>query len=333
VPAGADSGRPAPVLSGEGGRLVVTDVRTEALEIVSLRLEDPDNAALPSWEPGAHIDLLLPSGRIRQYSLCGSPDDVTSYRVAVLLEPVSRGGSTEVHEQLTPGTVVGYYGPSNYFALEEAPSYLLLAGGIGITPILPMATRLRAEALPFRLVYGARSRERMAFRDEVEALGGDVELLAEDEAGRPDLAALLGSVYAGTAVYVCGPAGMLAAVGEAWPARLLPGSLHFERFSPGDGVDPLSTGLAYGEFFVELARQHKTLRVPANRSILAVVWEAFPEVNYSCTHGSCGRCETRVLEGEPIHRDAWLTREERKANESMMICVGRSKSPLLVLDL
>ena len=151
--------------------------------------------------------------------------------------------------------------------------------------------------------------------------------------GAPTSREILSHVDRGTIVAACGPPGMLRAISEAWPAGLPAADLYVERFVVGDGVDPLQAGLSWNEFYVELARSGKTVRVPKDRSILSVVWEVFPEVRYSCMHGSCGQCLTRVIAGEPIHRDAWLTRDERKANELMMICVSRSKTPVLVLDL
>jgi ferredoxin-NADP reductase len=326
--------RPRAALAGTARPIRVTQVERLVDDVVELELRDPNDEALPDWTPGAHIDLVLPSGRIRSYSLCGRVDDERSYRVAVLREPESRGGSQEIHDASLLGETLGYYGPTNNFKLGEAERYLLLAGGIGITPILPIARALDATGTPYRLVYGGRSRTTMAYLDEVASLrSNDVELVPEDELGRPNFAEILSKVTTGTVVTACGPPGMLAAIGAAWPETLSEAELRVERFAVGDGIDPLQAGLSFGEFYVELTRTGTTVRVPKDRSILSVVWDIVPDVRYSCMHGSCGQCVTHVLAGVPLHRDAWLTREERRANELMMICVDRSSTPLLVLDL
>ena len=180
---------------------------------------------------------------------------------------------------------------------------------------------------------GAPSRTDLAFLDELSALGGDVELTVGEEPFGSRLSELVGSLDAATAVYVSGPHALVRAAENAWPAGRSRDSLLVAGSRSGEGVDPRRSLLSSNEFFVELATQRKTLRIPSHRSILSVVSDVFPEVRYSCTHGTCGQCETGVLAGEPIHRDAWLTAEEKRANTSMMICVGRSRSPRLVLDL
>lgn len=329
--------------------LVVRQVRLEAEGVVSLDLVDPGGRPLDPWEPGAHLDVVLPSGLVRQYSLCGEPADQSAYRIAVLREPASRGGSKEVHETALVGRRLAVRGPRNQFALVDADRYLFLAGGIGITPVLPMVSAVARRSRPWRLVYGGRSRASMAFLDALpttltgagEGAGkgegegeGACEIVVEDEAGRPDLEAILRSAGPGTAVYCCGPPGMIAAV-EAACARLLePGALHVERFSapiptPG-GPEPVGAG--DDAFEVELARSGLVLRVPPDRSLLRVVLEAVPSHLYSCEEGYCGTCEARVVAGEPDHRDTVLTDEER-ADRKMILCVGRSRSSRLVLDL
>jgi ferredoxin-NADP reductase len=326
--------RPTAVLSGVPRPLRVTAVGRRADGVLGLELRDPDGGVLPAWTPGAHIDLVLPSGRIRSYSLCGPAENDRRWEIAVLREASSRGGSEELHGGTLLDTTLGYYGPTNNFELAEAPVHLLLAGGIGITPILALARALDATTTPYRLVYCGRSRATMAFLPEIETLAGtEIEVIPEDELGRPDFAAILSGASSDTAVAACGPPGMLAAIGAAWPAQLPAEALHLERFSVADGVDPLQSTLAWGEFYVELARTGTTVRVPKDRSILSVVFDVVPDVRYSCMHGSCGTCVTRVLEGVPLHRDAWLTREERKANALTMICVSRATTPRLVLDL
>ncbi len=317
----------------EGTRpLLVRQVRLEAEGVVSLELVDPKRAPLPSWEPGAHLDVVLPSGLVRPFSLCGHPDDRTSYRVAVLLEETSRGGSKEVHETGLVGRLLTIRGPRNQFRLVEAEHYLFLAGGIGITPILPMISAVTGRGRPWELVYVGRRRATMAFLDTLAtATGGRATIVARDESDRPDLEAILSSCSAGTSVYCCGPTAMLAAVEDCCGRLLGPGALHLERFTaPPDGPDKVD-----GDdqaFEVELARTGVVLQVPADRTLLRVVLDAVPSHLYSCEEGYCGTCEAHVLAGEPDHRDTVLTDEER-AGHKMCICVGRSRSPRLVLDL
>lgn len=300
-----------------------------AAGVVRLTLRHPAGDPLPEWEPGAHLDLVLGEGMVRQYSLCGDPADRGVLQVAVLREPDGRGGSAWVHDHLSTGDTVRIRGPRNHFRLVGSPRYLFVAGGIGITPIVPMIARAEASGADWRLVYGGRSRASMAFREELVARYGDrVEIRPQDETGLLDLDELLGAPRDGVAVYCCGPEPLLAAVEQrcaVWP----PGSLHVERFSPKAGADA-------GErttFEVELAASGRTVTVPPDKSILAAVEEAGVSVLSSCQEGTCGTCETPVLDGVPDHRDSLLTDEERAANDTMMICVSRSCGPRLVLDL
>ncbi|MEU0466180.1 PDR/VanB family oxidoreductase [Amycolatopsis sp. NPDC006131] len=300
-----------------------------AAGVVRLTLRHPAGEPLPEWEPGAHLDLVLGEGLVRQYSLCGDPADRSVLQVAVLREPDGRGGSAWVHDRLSTGDTVRIRGPRNHFRLVDSPRYLFVAGGIGITPIVPMIARAEASGADWRLVYGGRTRASMAFREELVARYGDrVEIRPQDETGLLDLDALLGSPRDDVAVYCCGPEPLLAAVEQrcaAWP----PGSLHVERFSPKAGADA-------GErttFEVELAASGRTVTVPPDKSILAAVEEAGVSVLSSCQEGTCGTCETPVLDGVPDHRDSLLTESERAANDTMMICVSRSCGPRLVLDL
>ncbi|WP_431927153.1 PDR/VanB family oxidoreductase [Amycolatopsis tucumanensis] len=300
-----------------------------AAGVVRLTLRHPAGEPLPEWDPGAHLDLVLGEGLVRQYSLCGDPADRGVLQVAVLREPDGRGGSAWVHDRLSTGDTVRIRGPRNHFRLVDSPRYLFVAGGIGITPIVPMIARAEASGADWRLVYGGRSRASMAFREELVARYGDrVEIRPQDETGLLDLDELLGAPHDGVAVYCCGPEPLLAAVEQrcaAWP----PGSLHVERFSPKAGADA-------GErttFEVELAASGRTVTVPPDKSILAAVEEAGVSVLSSCQEGTCGTCETPVLDGVPDHRDSLLTESERAANDTMMICVSRSCGPRLVLDL
>ncbi|MEU5532022.1 PDR/VanB family oxidoreductase [Streptomyces sp. NPDC020362] len=300
-------------------RLLLTAHETVADGVVRLRLE---GSGLPRWEPGAHLDLVLPSGLVRQYSLCGDPGDTSSYTVATRLVEDGRGGSREVHEQLAEGMELEVRGPRNRFPLVEAPAYVFVAGGIGITPVLPMLRAL-PDGADLRLLYGGRSRASMPFLEEVRALAGDrLTLVAEDEDGRPDLDALFAGVPEGAAVYCCGPEGLMAAV----EARLPEGAtLHLERFAPRTSAD------GNAEFELELRRSGRTVTVPADSTVLAAVRRELPATAYSCEQGFCGTCQQRVLEGEVDHRDELLTDAERA--DSMLICVSRARSERLVLDL
>ncbi len=230
------------MIDGDTGvlELEVVALRRESDCVLGVELADPENRALPAWEPGAHIDLGLPD-HVRQYSLVGSPEDRYRYRIAVLLEPASSGGSRYVHTVLRPGDLVEIGGvPRNNFPLVEASDYLMIAGGVGITPLLPMIRRLHAEGRNWRLIYGGRSRRSMAYLAELDGYGDRVEVRPFDESGHPDLDAALGEPADGSAVYCCGPEGLIAAVEDrcsAWPA----GTLHVERFSasPRDDEDDL----------------------------------------------------------------------------------------------
>jgi ferredoxin-NADP reductase len=289
--------------------------------VVALELRRPDRAALPSWTAGAHIDLCLGPGLVRQYSLCGDPADQSVWRIAVLREDEGRGGSRHVHDKLADGDLVTVRGPRNHFTLEPARRYTFIAGGIGITPILPM---LAAAGPEWELHYGGRTRASMAFRE----VKGPVTLYPQDEVGLIDLDAILGVPRPETLVYCCGPEPLLCAVEarcSAWP----PGTLHMERFAPKNQEHP-----ARAETFeVELARSGMTLKVPPDRSILEVVDAAGLPVLFSCREGTCGTCETSVLDGAVDHRDSLLTDDERAANDTMFICVSRATGPRLVLDI
>ncbi|MFJ3799542.1 PDR/VanB family oxidoreductase [Streptomyces sp. NPDC090088] len=313
-------------------RLLVRQCRWIAEDVVELRLVRRDGLPLPPWEPGAHVELTLPSGLRRSYSLCGDPTERATWTVAVHLAPAGRGGSREIHTTALVGRELTVQGPANRFPLVPAPGYLLLAGGIGVTPLLPMARALAAGGLPWRLVLGARDRSRLAYAEELTALGGDrVRLVAQDEAGLPDLAAELAATPPGHAVYACGPAAMLDAVTDLCRTAVPPRPLHVERFGPaaGDGED----GAADGRFEVVLRRSGLRLAVPADRSLLEAVRDRVPDVPYSCEEGYCGSCETSVLAGTPDHRDSVIGPQERATATTMMICVSRAASPVIELDL
>jgi ferredoxin-NADP reductase len=306
-------------------RLVIGQTTWEADNVLSLRLVSPDGAPLPSWEPGAHIELALPSGRRRQYSLCGDPNDTRSYRIAVLQVPAGRGGSVEVHTGARVGQLLTVHGPRNHFPLVPSPAYLFIAGGIGITAVLAMAARVAAVGGEWTLVYAGRRRTSMAFLDEVRALGPErVDVVPGDERGRPDLDAIIGAAAPGTAVYCCGPDRLLHAVQERVAAR--PDlSLHVERFTG-------TTAGGGAAFQVELRRSGRVIDVPADRTVLQAVREVLPAVPAGCEQGICGACRTTVLTGEPDHRDELLSSADRAAG-AMLICVSRARSERLTLDL
>ncbi|TDH52926.1 oxidoreductase [Mycobacterium eburneum] len=311
--------------------------RVEALRDIAdgireVVLRRPSGLATPRWTPGAHIDLVLGEGMVRQYSLTGQSEDRSALRLGVLYEPDGRGGSRYVHERLKVGDEVTVRGPRNNFALVDAASYLLIAGGIGITPLVPMAAALEAAGADWKLVYGGRTRDSMAYADDLVAKYGDkVSLYPQDEVGLLPVAELIASCVKGTAVYCCGPAPLLAIV-ESTVAESDLGeeSLHIERFEALDDA-------LFGErmpFTVALARSATTLQVPAHRSILDVVEDAGIDVAAVCRQGVCGTCEVRLVEGPVQHRDSVLSKAEREAGQSLMMCVSRAGAgQTLTIDL
>lgn len=310
--------------------LRIKQLRWEAVGVVSVTLERPDGRELPAWQPGAHLDLHLPGAITRQYSLCGRTADARTWRVAVLREPNGRGGSAAVHDILRPGDMMQVRGPRNNFALADSPDYLFIAGGIGITPLLPMIDAAEAAGARWRLMYGGRTRSSMAFLDVLAAYGERVEVWPQDELGLLDLDAALGQPRPDTLVYCCGPEPLLAAVEQAchhWPGA----ALHVERFAPKP--QPLADAGAEAGFEVVLERSGRCIQVPPGCSVLEALEVEGVDAPNSCREGICGTCETKVLEGIPDHRDSLLSEEERSANTTMMICVGRGLSARLVLDL
>ena len=317
------------VFSERRSDLAITARETRAEGVISLTLADPGGAQLPGWTPGAHIDLLLDDA-VRQYSLCGPPGDQHTWRIAVLLDQDGRGGSKRVHQMLKTGDQVAVRGPRNHFPLHAAPRYIFIVGGIGITPILPMIEVATEAGSDWRLYYGGRSRASMAFLDELETYGERVTIWPDDEKGLLPLDDILADPAEGVLVYCCGPEGLLAAAEQrcaAWPA----GALHLERFSAKPQPEPAAGKEA--PFEVVCQRSGLTVTVPPGTSIIDALDEQGVSVLSSCLEGVCGTCETQVLEGIPDHRDSLLSEDEREANEYMMVCVSRSKSDRLVLDL
>ena len=309
-------------------RAVVQEKVNASDGVVTLLLAHAAGDDLPQWQPGSHIDMVLEDGLVRQYSLCGDPADRSVYRIGVLREQAGRGGSEFVHDRLQVGDRVHLRGPRNHFALKPSPSYLFVAGGIGITPILPMIAEAQRTGADWRLLYGGRSRDSMAFLDRLEKYGDRVDVRPEDENGKLDLRAFLAGHSAGDLVYCCGPEPLLRAM--EWACSDLPReTLQVERFAPKDAIHADDdTG-----FEVYLQASDLTVAVGPDQSILERVEDAGIPVLSSCQEGTCGTCETDVVEGDLAHRDSVLTEADRASGETMMICVSRCKGKRLVLDL
>lgn len=306
----------------------VLEHRVVAADVVELILGATGHAPLPEWTPGAHIDLVLGDQLVRQYSLAGDPADRYRWRLGVLREESGRGGSEFVHTRLAPGDVLRVRGPRNHFELVTARRYIFVAGGIGITPLLPMIAAVNAAGVEWSLLYGGRTRQSMAFCPELEHYGSRITLRPEDEFGLLDLDSLLADPVAGVSIYCCGPEPLLAAIEKIayrWPE----GALHVERFA----ARPEAFDVPTGGFEVELRRSGLTVHVPPDRSILDVVTAAGVPVLSSCKDGICGTCQTAVLDGVLEHHDSVLSMGERKAGKTMMLCVSRALGPRLVLDI
>lgn len=307
----------------------------EALDIQSFELVDVNGAALPAFTAGAHLDVFLPNGLIRQYSLCNDPAETHRYLIGVLRDPASRGGSQAMHDLVNEGDVLQVSAPKNHFPLVAgAQRSLLLAGGIGITPILCMAESLATQGSGFEMHYCARERERTAFFERIAGAAFASKVQFHFDAGAPeqklDIAALLAKPEAGCHLYVCGPKGFINAVldqakSAGWPAE----QLHCEFFA-GEEVKALAGD---GSFQVKLASSGKWVTVPADTTVVKALAAAGVDVMVSCEQGVCGTCLTKVLDGEVDHRDQYLTPEEQAANDQFLPCCSRAKSPVLVLDL
>ena len=311
-------------------RLVVTGKSPAAEGVAVLELARPDGRRLPDWTPGAHIDVTLANGETRQYSLCGDRWDAHRYRVAVLREVDGRGGSAYVHDELAAGDPVTLGGPRNNFAMVPSARYVFVAGGIGITPLLPMITQAERVGAEWTLLYGGRRRASMAFLDELARYGDRVHVVPQDEAGLLPLASWLGEPRTDTVVYCCGPAPLLAAVEQTVAAAgWAPHRLRTERFTAAEVGAPVRDA----PFTVELTRTGTTVTVTPQISVLAAARDAGATTLSSCEKGTCGTCETTVLGGVPDHRDSILADHERAAGDCMFPCVSRSCTDRLVLDL
>lgn len=308
--------------------LVLTSIRLAARDTNLYTFERPDGGVLPPVTPGAHISLTLTSGVERQYSLTNYGSGLTEYVVGVKLDPNSRGGSLFMHNQLRVGTQIEVEGPTNNFPLvEDAEHVVLIAGGIGVTPVYCMAKRLIELGRSWEMHYSTRSRADAAFLKEL-GQHEQVHFHFDDEAdGRfLDVPGIVGKAPANAHLYCCGPKPMLEAFEKACAGRP-PAHIHVEYFTPK------YQAAAEGGFTVVLQRSGKEVTVPEGKTILQVVRDAGVDVPFSCEEGICGACETHVIEGIPDHRDSILTESERAQNATMMICCSGSKSPRLVLDI
>lgn len=307
--------------------LMVRGLVLEADSVLTVDLVDPSGAGLPDWAPGAHVDLVVSDGSVRQYSLCGVPGS-GSLTIAVRHEPAGKGGSDWVHRVMRPGDRVTVRGVKNHFTLENAPKVLLIAGGVGITPLLPMAEQLAKGSTNWRLAYVGRSVTGMPFRERVRALGERAVIHETALSGRPGAEDLLAGLTPDTLVYVCGPASLIETVEKALESEGLADRLRAEYFAAPDQDEAEP-----GSFTLRLEKSGLELLVPPGRSALEVVIEAGVDILSDCEEGICGTCDTRVLAGEVDHRDHVLTRTEKAANNCMMLCVSRAAGPRLVIDL
>lgn len=312
----------------------VAPKQMEAVDICTFELVAVDGGPLPAFSAGSHVDVHLPGGLTRQYSLCNDPTESHRYLIGVLRDPASRGGSQAMHDQVTEGQVLQISAPNNHFPLaHEARRHLLLAGGIGVTPILCMAERLANTGADFEMHYCTRSRERTAFHQRIASASFAPKVHFHFDDGvaeqKLDIAALLATPAGGVHLYVCGPKGFMDAVlntarAKGWPEQ----QLHYEFFA---GAVTKSDSDA--SFEVQLASSGKIVVVPSDKTVVQALADAGVDVQVSCEQGVCGTCLTRVLEGVPDHKDMYLTPEEQAANDQFTPCCSRSRTPRLVLDL
>lgn len=303
--------------------------RTQVADgVVALTLVSADPVvALPAWSAGAHIDVFTDGDIVRQYSLCGDPKSAESYKIGVLRNAEGRGGSKFIHDEVSVGSELTIRGPRNHFELAQSDRYVFIAGGIGITPILPMILQVKEQGAEWTLLYGGRSRSSMAFLRGLEEEGPRVVVWPQDESGVPDLHRVLGSLDSQVSIYACGPEPLLRAVERACQELNL-AAPRVERFTP---VDTPSDSVD-SSFVVELQQSNRIVTVGHDASILQTLESVGVTVPFSCRQGTCGTCETAVLGGEVDHRDSILTDDEKAANDTMMICVSRGRGKL-TLDL
>lgn len=308
--------------------VVIKDVAVVADGVIAIDLVREDAGEFPRWRPGAHIDVLIGAGLERQYSLCGDVHDVRTIRIAVLRDQQSRGGSSALHERIKAGDHLFVRGPRNNFPLIEADEYVLVAGGIGITPILPMIMELQARGKSWKLLYGGRALSGIAFAEQLSPYGDRVRIQPQDEAGLLDVAGWIGAPRTGCVVYCCGPESLIKAVEAhcaAWPEN----ALQVERFKPAADAHVQSDSA----FDVVLAKHGATVRVAADETIAGALERVGVHIPRSCNEGTCGTCITKVLDGVPDHRDSFLRGRMRAENKRIMVCCSRSKTEQLVLDI
>ncbi len=297
-----------------------------AERVIGLTLESHEDVALPSWEPGAHIDLILPGGVVRQYSLYGNRKNPRQYQIGILLEP-DGAASTFIDKGVKEGDTICIGRPRNHFGLAPFHRYILIAGGVGITPFLPMLESFEAQHKPWTLYYAGRSQSSMAFFDYLSKFKDKVVFAPKTAGQRLDLKSILGTAQPDTAVYCCGPSRMIETVSDLCLGVWSKGAIYLERFTPIERKTDENR-----PFKIRLERSNLTLDVPADRSAIDVIADAGVFIPCSCKEGTCGSCEVDVLEGVPDHRDSVLTEEERDSNSCMMVCISRSKTPLLIID-
>lgn len=314
-------------------QLFIRSITPEASDIISLELVSPGGAPLPPFSAGAHIDLKLGNGLTRSYSLVNDPAERDRYVVAINKDPESRGGSRYIHQTLRQGQTLEVSEPRNNFPLvEDASLVVLIAGGIGITPLLCMIRRLESLARPWKLVYNLRTRRKGAFLQEIQALEdlapGRVQLHIVDECGGGfiDMEALVQGFPDDAHLYCCGPTPLLQAFEQACSSRPAE-QVHVEYFSAQQEA------AAAGGYDVVLSRSQRTFRIEPGKGILNTLLEYGVEVSHACQEGVCGACQTKVIEGAPDHRDAFLTPREKSSGKTIMLCCSGSLSPHLVLDL
>lgn len=306
--------------------VIVRRISYETPTVLSYDLRPTNGAPLPSFEAGAHIDVHLPDGLVRQYSLIGAPH-ASDYRIAVALDRTTRGGSRWLHATARPGDRLRISQPRSTFALADSKATsILIAGGIGITPLLAMARQLQEAGTDWTLHYAVRSRAECALLDELSALGDNVRLHVDSENdGLLDIARIVAQATPDAQLYCCGPAAMLEAFQDATKSRA-PSTVHSESFTPSvPAADD-------GGFMVILNKSGLSIQIGADQTILDALEQAGVHAPSSCRNGVCGTCETRVLEGVPDHRDKVLSDAERAAGNTMMICCSRATTALLRLD-
>lgn len=311
-------------------RVVVSDRREESDDVVSLSLRPIDGGLLPEWTAGSHIAIEIPDGTVRHYSLCQWPGRRDEYRIAVLRERESTGGSSWLTGEVAIGTVLTLRHAANHFSLAPAPEYLFVAGGIGITPLLPMIYSAESSGIPWRLAYYGSRRSTMAFLDELETFGDRVTVVARDESAGERVETVLAETSASSHVYVCGPTRLLDSVRESLEKSAGTDRLRFELFEAPDA--PLIPDDS-GSFDIYLSRSQLALTVSADETILDAVRAVGIDILSDCEEGICGSCETSIVSGEAEHRDYVLTEKEKNENYCMMICVSRSDCALLTLAL